>query len=866
MRRVAAATAVVMAMAGVTSFGAGAAFADNKPGGATVTGGSATGTDLDLIQDNSAQEGRLNSLCGQLNNASLSPEGVRTRGRCLNHDGSVNAFAHTRSKGAHVEGGTGGAEGVEFNQQNIAQKGRLNNACADQNDFNPSTLEGSRLDSDCRNKDRSFSLHTLVTSGGARVEGGSAATNVEQQNIAQEGRLNNACADTNDLDPTIEDSRVDSDCRNKDGSVSNKVLVKSGGARIEGGSSSAANVEQQSIAQEGRQNNACANFEDSDFTLDPGRLDSDCRNKDGSFNKKVLVKSGGARIEGGSSSTSSVAQQNIAQEGRQNNACANGEDADFTLDPGRLDSDCRNKDRSVSKKVLVKSGGARIEGGSSSTSSVAQQNIAQEGRLNNACANLEDADFTLTGGRLDSDCRNKDGSFNKKVLVKSGGARIEGGNATSTVGEQNVAQEGRQNNACVDGRGADFSVDPGRLDSDCGNNDDSVSKKVLVKSGGARIEGGSATSTVQQQNIAQEGRQNNACANLEDSDFTLTGGRVDSDCRNKDGSFNKKVRVKSGGARIEGSSATSTVEQQNIAQEGRQNNACANLEDSDFSVDPGRVDTDCRNKDGSFNKKVLVKGRGAHIEGGSSSIASVEQQNIAQDGRQNNACANGNDADFTLTGGRLDAKCGNKDHSFNKHMLVKGGGAHVEGGSTTAADVFQYNVAQEGRQNNACANPNEPATLDVTDGRVDTKCGNKDHSFNKHVLVKDGGARAEGGSSTATEELEAFQYNTAQSGRQNNGCANPNEGDITLTGSRVENRCKTIDESKNLGTKVSGGGALAEGGSSTADLFQQNTAQTGRQSNHCGNPNNLTLTATGSRAQSHCTAADRSTNIGTINR
>ncbi|MEV6316253.1 hypothetical protein [Streptomyces sp. NPDC051776] len=63
---------------------------------------------------------------------------------------------------------------------------------------------------------------------------------------------------------------------------------------------------------------------------------------------------------------------------------------------------------------------------------------------------------------------------------------------------------------------------------------------------------------------------------------------------------------------------------------------------------------------------------------------------------------------------------------------------------------------------------------------------------------------------------------------------------------------------------MSGGGALAEGGSSTADLFQQNTAQSGRQSNHCGNPNNLTLTATGSRAESKCIAVDRSANVGTV--
>ncbi|MEV6317548.1 hypothetical protein [Streptomyces sp. NPDC051776] len=59
-------------------------------------------------------------------------------------------------------------------------------------------------------------------------------------------------------------------------------------------------------------------------------------------------------------------------------------------------------------------------------------------------------------------------------------------------------------------------------------------------------------------------------------------------------------------------------------------------------------------------------------------------------------------------------------------------------------------------------------------------------------------------------------------------------------------------------------GARATGGSGTLDVFQQNTAQEARQNN--GNPNNLTLTATGSRTQAHCVAVDRSTNIGTVNR
>ncbi|MFE1753173.1 hypothetical protein ACFW88_21970 [Streptomyces anandii] len=59
-----------------------------------------------------------------------------------------------------------------------------------------------------------------------------------------------------------------------------------------------------------------------------------------------------------------------------------------------------------------------------------------------------------------------------------------------------------------------------------------------------------------------------------------------------------------------------------------------------------------------------------------------------------------------------------------------------------------------------------------------------------------------------------------------------------------------------------GHGARAAGGSSEAALFQQNTAQEGRQNNSCGNSNDLTLSASGSRVQDQCVAVDRSTNIG----
>ncbi|MEV6317853.1 hypothetical protein [Streptomyces sp. NPDC051776] len=573
---------------------------------------------------------------------------------------------------------------------------------------------------------------------------------------------------------------------------------------------------------------------------------------------------GGATAIGGSSTDVGLFQQNKVQEGRLNSACGQLSEAFLSPVGERTTGRCLNDDGSFNMSAHTGSKGAHVEGGSSGAFTVVQQNIAQKGRLNNACDDQNNVDPTLEGSRVDSDCHNKDRSSSKQVLAKSGGAHIEGGNSSGfSVQQQNIAQDGRQNNACTAQNNFGPTLEGSRMDSDCHNKDRSSSKQVLAKSGGAHIQGGnSGTSLLQQQNIAQDGRQNNACANPEDADFTLEGGRMDSECRNKDRSFSKKVLVKSGGADIEGGSSSVSVEQQNYAQGGRQNNACADHDDSEIAVTGGRVDSECRNKDRSFNNKVLVKSGGAHIEGGSSSVSSVEQQNYAQDGRQNNACATSNDADLTLDSGRIAAECGNSDSSFNKHVLVNGGGARAEGGSSTGS-VFQYNTAQEGRQNNACANLNEPDTLEASGGRMTAECANKDRSFNKHVLVEGGAARAEGGGSGTGS---VFQYNTAQEGRQNNACTNPNGGAVTLTGSRVESRCRTIDESMNLGTKEAVGGAEAQGGSSTADLFQQNTAQSGRQSNHCGNPNNLTLTATGSRVQSQCIATDSSTSIGTIQR
>ncbi|MEV6319263.1 hypothetical protein [Streptomyces sp. NPDC051776] len=806
VHKVATATMVVLAMGGWAALGSGTAFAGTGPTGgkakARATGGSSTGSDV--FQQNIAQSARQNNNCSNPNTGdeTTSLTGSRAAGRCVTSDGSLTAFSRIQAGRADAEGGSAPVTPV---QQNIAQRGRQNNNC---NSVNTTiTVTGGRVEGRCTDQDLSYSKHTHIKGRGALAEGGSATLDqIDQQNIAQEGRQNNNCNTTNDL---------------------------------------------------------------SNIALDGGRVEARCGNKDRSFGRHTHVKSGGARAHGGSSTTSFLDQQNVAQEGRQNNNCTNPNgDASIALDGGRVEARCGNKDGSFSKHTRIKGGGARAEGGSSTSSSVEQQNVAQEGRQNNNCNNPNSTDITVDGGRLGGRCGNKDGSFSKHTRIKGGGARAEGGSSTSSsVEQQNVAQEGRQNNNCNNPNGADITVEGGRLGGRCGNKDGSFSKHTLIKGGGARAEGGSSTaSSVDQENIAQEGRQNNTC-NLANStsDIEVTGGRVETRCGNKDGSFSKHTHVKGGGARAEGGSSTAgSVGQQNIAQEGRQNNTC-NLanDDSGLDLEGGRVNVLCGNKDGSLSKHTHLRGGGARAEGGSSTGGGVFQQNIAQEGRQNNTCNNpNNDDDLTVTDGQVRTRCGNKDGSFSKHTHLRGGGARAEGGSSTGGSVGQQNTAQEGRQNNTCNNANDDADLTVTDGQVRTRCGNKDFSINRETRIKGGGARAEGGSTGGSLN----QQNTAQAGRQNNTCNNPNSGEFVLTQSQHRVGCQTVDGSTNFHTTDTRGRAQAEGGSSTAGFFQQNTAQFGRQSNNCANPNNLTLTTTGSRTQSQCVAEDRSTNIATINR
>ncbi|MFG2196820.1 hypothetical protein [Streptomyces sp. NPDC048639] len=559
-------------------------------------------------------------------------------------------------------------------------------------------------------------------------------------------------------------------------------------------------------------------------------------------------------------------QQNIANSSRQNNSCNNPNVSDLALMGGRAGARCGSHDGSFSKHTQVKGGSARAEGGSSTGFGVTQQNLAQEGRQNNNCSNPNsDADTTVTGGRLAVGCGNKDGSFSKHTLVEGGSARAEGGSADFSVFQQNSAQDGRQNNSCHNPNASDRDVSGGRVGARCGNHDGSFSEHTRVEGGGARAEGGSSTGgEMFQQNVAQEGRQNNTCTNPNLSTINVSGGRVDARCATKDFSFSKHTQVKGGGARADGgSSTTSNVVQQNVAQEGRQNNNCHNPNsNTDVTVSGGRVDARCTGQDFSFSKHTQVKGDGARADGGSAAASAI-QQDVAQEGRQNNNCNSPTEvSDLDVSGGRVEARCGNKDRSFSEHTRVEGGGARADGGSSTAGSVAQQDVAQEGRQNNNCHDPNSDSDITVTGGRLAVRCENKDRSLSKHTQVKGGGAGAEGGSAAAT----VSQQNVAQAGRQNNNCHNPNASDLDVTGGRVGVGCKTVDHSANLGTAEIGGGAQAEGGSSTGVLFQQNVAQEGRQNNNCNNSNNVTLTATGANSTSQCRAVDNSRTIGSLYR
>ncbi|MFG2192126.1 hypothetical protein [Streptomyces sp. NPDC048639] len=500
--------------------------------------------------------------------------------------------------GATATGGS--ALDGSLNQQNIAQEGRQNSACDVRTTTGRIELTSGRLTGRCTNGDRSFNKFSRVDYKGAQAEGGSSTTDLDQQNVAQRGRQNNACSDSISFTVAVDGGRVASECANKDLSRNKGALVKSGGASAEGASGTEGPF-QQNIAQEGRQNNACAISNDGDFDVTGGRETSRCGNADRSGNKHVLVKGGGAHAAGGSGV--GFEQQNIAQEGRQNNTCASS--VFFAPQPtgGQVDSDCVNKDNSRNKEVLVKGGGADVEGGDGAEF---QQGIAQEGRQNNACANVifPDDPAEVTGGRATTECANKDSSRNKHVLVKQRGASVEGGSAAEDLNQQNIAQEGRQNNACANTNGADevtLTLTGGSVQQRCKTADHSKNWGTKEIGGGASVEGGSSAVDANQQNIAQEGRQNNACANQNGGEITLTGARGKVDCGTHDRSASVGTTEIGGGADAAGGSSTLDMFQQNTAQQGRQSNNCGSPNNLTLTASGGSSTAQCRAVDTSRN-------------------------------------------------------------------------------------------------------------------------------------------------------------------------------------------------------------------------------------------------------------------------
>ncbi|MEU2282014.1 hypothetical protein ABZ614_08790 [Streptomyces sp. NPDC013178] len=289
------------------------------------------------------------------------------------------------------------------------------------------------------------------------------------------------------------------------------------------------------------------------------------------------------------------------------------------------------------------------------------------------------------------------------------GAAARGGGSLGGLTQQNTAQENKQNNSCSNPNGAFFPnlvgvTSAADTESSCATGDASFNMHTVDEEGGAEATGGSGD-TVIQQNVAQQGRQNNNCANPNET-FSV-GGEIQQEarCVDVDRSRNKYTETKGGGARATGGSGELDLTQQNVAQEGRQNNNCANPNDSLATTGRTvRVEGWCTNMDSSRNKHNRTKTGGAEATGGSSG-SFMSQQNVAQEGRQNNNCANPNLTSVIPTSGQVEARCKTVDHSKNKGTSEISHGAEAEGGSG-ALGVFQQNVAQEGRQNNNCGNPN----------------------------------------------------------------------------------------------------------------------------------------------------------------
>ncbi|MEV6319094.1 hypothetical protein [Streptomyces sp. NPDC051776] len=525
-----------------------------------------------------------------------------------------------RGAGAHVAAGQGAASAI---QQTTAQKGRQNIDCANPNGTRDNVplpaAGGNRITSSCTDQDGSWNESELTEAGGAETAGGS--TMFFQQNAGQEGRQNVHCANPNGT-PSLTGlggSGIDSGCINQDLSRNRSDLTRGSGARAFGGDSpgtGAGNLLfQQQIAQEGRQNLNCTNVHDGQppFALGASQVASRCANKDASHNKETAYLSRGADAVGGSG-VGITSQQNTAQEGRQNLSCTNPNSAGPVLLTGsRVDSRCKNQDVSTNGRAVFRGDGAHAEGGSG-TDQVQQQNTAQEGRQNLNCSNPSDVSFALTGSRIASACANQDASRNKHTVATGRGARAFGGSAGAFMAQQNNAQEGRQNTACAGANGPDISrvfvLNGSTIQTHCSTADHSRKGHAVFHGGGARAlggNGGSATASVFQQNTAQEGWQNLNCANPNATSFSLTASTARTKCATVDRSVTVGTVELSGGSRAVGGNSVATLEQQNIAQDGRQHNNCANPNSSPLAASGARTTNTCVAVDTSHNIGTVTR-------------------------------------------------------------------------------------------------------------------------------------------------------------------------------------------------------------------------------------------------------------------
>jgi hypothetical protein len=355
-------------------------------------------------------------------------------------------------------------------------------------------------------------------------------------------------------------------------------------------------------------------------------------------------------------------------------------------------------------------GGAKAGGGSGSAG-LLDQNTALDGRQNNACGDSQ----RLTGsgilegsGRLTAHCTASTRSHSTDSVTTGDGAQATAGDGVPL--QQNTAERGRQNNAC--GNTIESGLYDGETDTTCTARDHSLSKETVTHAGAAKATGGEGS--LYQQDTAQQGRQNNACGNLNNATLTNI---TEAECAAHDSSVSKKTVTRGDGAKATGGNSTLGAFQQNTAQEGRQNNACGNMNNAGI---PGTAEAGCTTHDGSVSKKTVTRGGGAEATGGNSRLSST-QQNIAQEGRQNNACGNTNVGSIS---GRASAQCTTRDGSVSKETVTRGGGAKATGGHS-AAELTQQNIAQEGRQNNACGNAN---SLTLDEGGTSAQCSAVDES------------------------------------------------------------------------------------------------------------------------------------------